>query len=423
MVDSKTKLSFILSNGGFFKEAIDSLSTIKISEYELPDSIISNYYIALGRIYHNLADYSSDNIYTPIYNSLGNEALLKGINLVTDSVTIYWLMGKIELKNHNINEAKEHFERANELAPDNHIRKGVIRSTLAHIYYQLNDYEKSMYYYVVCSIDNIKSARTENVALRGLATLLFYQKKEINKAAYYINIALDDATMYSARHRKIAIGNLHPIIVGEKLELVESKHQLLFKYFTLIIILALGLAILSIIIFRQMKKLRQQKKLLTDTNHDLSEANLIKEEFIGHYFHINSTIVNQVEKFAQIATNKLKLKQYDDLKRLIDNLANVHNKKAFYKEFDRSFLKIFPTFVEDFNKLMPETERIATPEGELNTTLRIYALIRLGITDTDEISRIIDYAPNTVYNYRIRARKKSLVGGDMFEKLIRNTGI
>lgn len=364
MVDSRTKYSSVLSKGGFFKEAIDSLLVINLHDYDLPDSIIANYYTSLGRIYHDLADYTHDDIFTPLYNSLGNEALKEGLKLANDSVTYYWLAGKIELKSNNIYAARNYFQRAAEIIDENNSLKGIIRSTLAHIHYQLGNYEEAMYYYTIGAIENVKNAQTESVALRGLATTLFYYKRDVNKAAEYINFALDDATLYSARHRKITIGTLLPIIVGEKLELIETKHQLLFRYFTLIIVLAIGLIALSVVTICQMKKVRQQKKLLEKTNHNLSEANLIKEEYIGHYFHINSMIVNRVERFTQVATNKLKHKQYDDLKKLIDDLANAHNKKEIYKEFDRTFLKIFPNFVSDFNKLMLETDRITPPEGE-----------------------------------------------------------
>lgn len=80
-------------------------------------------------------------------------------------------------------------------------------------------------------------------------------------------------------------------------------------------------------------------------------------------------------------------------------------RENFYKEFDRSFLDLFPNFVNDFNQLLPEDQRTYPKPGELlNTELRVFALIRLGVTETANIAYFLGYSLSTVYNYRSRFR-------------------
>ena len=96
-------------------------------------------------------------------------------------------------------------------------------------------------------------------------------------------------------------------------------------------------------------------------------------------------------------------------------------RKRFYNEFDRSFLDLFPDFIEDFNGLLVEEGRIYPKSGEiLNTELRIFALIRLGVTDTARIAHFLGYSLATVYNYRSKIRNKAAGDKDRFEQEVMN---
>ena len=86
-------------------------------------------------------------------------------------------------------------------------------------------------------------------------------------------------------------------------------------------------------------------------------------------------------------------------------------------EFDKSFLELFPNFIEDFNALLADDARIYPKKGELlSTELRIFALIRLGVTDTARIAHFLGYSLATVYNYRSRIRNKVKINKEMFEQ-------
>ena len=95
----------------------------------------------------------------------------------------------------------------------------------------------------------------------------------------------------------------------------------------------------------------------------------------------------------------------------------------FYKNFDRSFLKIFPNFVEDFNELLPDEEKITPRQDEhLTTKLRIYALIRLGINDSAKIASLLRYSITTIYTYRSKLKKSSLYK-ETFEEKVMEIGL
>ena len=97
--------------------------------------------------------------------------------------------------------------------------------------------------------------------------------------------------------------------------------------------------------------------------------------------------------------------------------------KEFYHSFDAIFLHVYPDFVEDFNSLLRPEERIVLKEGELlNTELRIYALVRLGISDSVKIAEFLHCSPQTVYNNRLKTRNKAVIPKEKFADTVRSLG-
>ena len=172
-----------------------------------------------------------------------------------------------------------------------------------------------------------------------------------------------------------------------------------------------------------MKHLRRSRQLLEKLNLKLSEANRIKNSYIGHYLDATFKLVNQLDNFVLVGHQKLDRKQYDSLSSMIHNLNSDFNRKSAFADFDRTFLSLFPTFVESFNSLLqPDDKFVLENKGALNSTLRIFALIRLGITESEQISEILGYSVNTVYNYRVRTRNKAVDPAN-FEKDVRKIGL
>lgn len=159
--------------------------------------------------------------------------------------------------------------------------------------------------------------------------------------------------------------------------------------------------------------------LLQQVNDHLMEANKIKEEYIGYYFNINSEYLVKIQAFKQAVENKLMTKKYDDIRYVVNSINLKKEREDLYISFDKVFLKLFPDFVTTFNSYFKEEDRIVLKEGQLlNTELRIFALIRMGIHDSEKIAKILDYSIHTIYNYKARIKSKSILPNDEFESKI-----
>ncbi len=407
---SRIKLGFILISSGMFKETLDSLSSLNMNE--MPDSIRFNYYFVLARTYYDLGDFDRDVFYTPRYTELGNKYIDSARSLrKPGSYDYIYLNGLKNLKNENDEDALNDLNsilQGYELTPH---QLAVVASTLSYFYITHNQSEKAIDLLIQAAIADLESATKETSAMQLLAEEL-YKKGDIANAYVYIQQAMDDAIFYGARQRKIQVGAILPLIAAEKLHNVDAQRRLWLIYSTIITVLSVLVIVFAWIIFRQVKKLRLTHKALL-------EANRIKEEYIGFYFNVNSEYLNKAEALKKSIELKLVTKKLEDIKFIVNNFNPKKDREDLYGNFDKIFLKLFPDFVTTFNSYFKEEDRIVLKEGQLlNTELRIFALIRLGIHDTEKIAKILDYSINTIYNYKARVKGKSLVPNEQFEKKI-----
>lgn len=141
-------------------------------------------------------------------------------------------------------------------------------------------------------------------------------------------------------------------------------------------------------------------------------------------FHICSDYIDKLDSFRKEVLRKIKTGQAESLQRSIASPNMIQAElKEFYHKFDTIFLTIFPDFVKDFNSLLRPEERILPAEGELlNTPLRIFALVRLGIGDSVKIASLLHCSTQTVYNNRLRVRNKSNLPKDSFANAVKTLG-
>ena len=167
--------------------------------------------------------------------------------------------------------------------------------------------------------------------------------------------------------------------------------------------------------------LQQMNQNLEEANLNLEEANLIKEEYIAHFFNLCSAYIDKIENYRKLLYKKASKHQFDDLTKVLKSTTVVEQElEELYKNFDTIFLNIYPHFVTHFNALLEEGEQILPKKGELlNTELRIFALIRLGITDSNKIAEFLRYSLRTVYNYRTKVRNKAKGERDAFEEKVK----
>lgn len=329
-------------------------------------------------------------------------------------------------------------------------------ATLGSRTYSLVTFERSILYelskelpqekkfLILSAISDIKASVKDNASLTRLA-LLLYKEGEISRAHDYINFSFEDAKFYNSRLRFVAISSIFPLITEAYEKESEEQKNKLQTYGIITSILATVLLVSLIFIYKQLKKLartrnelqksnKQQKKLnkslqkannkLNDLIVELSETNHVKEQYIGNFLKICSNYIDKLDAYRKMVNkhiaNRKVAELYDRTKsrQLIEMELN-----EFYENFDVTFLKIYPDFVDDFNKMLVEDDRIVLKKGErLNTELRIFALIRLGIKDSSKIAKLLRYSVNTIYNYRAKVKNSALGDRDQFEENIMKIG-
>jgi hypothetical protein len=434
--DAKVKVSFTLLSAGMFKEALDTLNSVDVNNLTSDSKI--EYYATLARTYYDLANYSNDNYFSEIYDKKGNIYLQQALALCNpNSIRFLLLKGLEYMKARDISNAIFTFEQVLKNPNLTNHELAVASSSLSFMYRLDNNPEKAKEYLAKAAIADIMSSIRETVAIRDLAEVLYTEGK-VDRSYKYVKIALEDAYFYGAKHRKIQIANLLPIIEGTQLEIVEGQKKDLFYYSITATVLVVFIILFVIIIYQQYRKLDRAKLELAashqnlentntqlaesnfklgETNHKLEDASKIKEEYIGSFFKIISEYIEMIEKFKNTIDRKISQKKIEDVKDLVNKMNLKPEREQLYLTFDKTFLKIFPGFVEQFNSLFNLEDRVVLDEKQgLPTELRIFALIRLGITDTEKIARILDYSVNTIYTYKTRMKNKSIVENEKFEE-------
>ena len=138
----------------------------------------------------------------------------------------------------------------------------------------------------------------------------------------------------------------------------------------------------------------------------------------------SSDYIDKMDRYRMALRNLVSSGKITELTKELKSTTFLDDElKSFYQSFDETFLRLFPTFVEDFNKLLlPGQEIIPKKTKQLNTELRIFALIRLGITDSTKISGFLRYSLSTIYNYRTKVRNKAAGNRDGLEEELMKIG-
>jgi tetratricopeptide (TPR) repeat protein len=428
---ARLKLGFCLLSSGMFKETHDCLSQIDI--HSAPDSLQAEYYALTGRYYYDLGDFDNDRYNTPAYTKKGNAYMDSALRLYPQGTfSGNYYKGLKEIKSGRPAEALAEFGELLK-RPDLSLHElAITTSTLSDIYITSGQTDSAIILLIRAAIADIQSSTKETSAIFNLAQLL-YKRGDVRNASSYIEIAIRDATFYGARQRKVQVSAILPLIEGEKISRVEEQKSVLLTWSIIATILLLVVITLVIVILRQVRRLKAAQRTITEahikeqainqrlveTNSKLSEANKIKEEYIGYFFNADSEFFARIEKFKKSLEQKIAYRKWDDVITIVNNTNLKKEKEDLLQNFDKVFLKLFPDFIQRFNDLFREEDRIQLKDNEfLNTDLQIFALIRMGIHENEKIARILEYSVNTINTYKTRIRNKSIVPNDEFEQRI-----
>lgn len=313
-------------------------------------------------------------------------------------------------------------------------RYSIITSTLAY-FYSLKNYEQQHERLLLMSaINDTKLSITENRALCDLSEILL-KRKDVKHAYTYLLQASADAQAYGTRLRTVQTARLTPLIT--KAYDMERTQAELRTQILLIILSAIALLLFILILFtlyliykrhRDNKKISEMNKELSRHNQEIQlmnsqmkESNRIKDEYIGRFLQLSSTLIYRGEERGKMLNRLARERKLEDLYTELKSQRFLNESiHMFHQNFDTAFLKIFPNFIEEVNRLMQPDKQfdISTDAGRLTTELRILALIRLGIDENQNIADILRSSLTTIYTYRskIKARAQSK---DSFEDDIR----
>lgn len=408
---------------GMYFEAMQILNGISVEELDA-ETLVS-YYQAYRACYGWLADYTSDMEAKKGYEDI-TDSYRDSIIALRPAEPSY----SIALAEKNIRAGKEQEAiaqlkkiLAQEEDRSSHI---FIYYTLSEAYAQRGDTNSAIRYLILTAMADIKSAVREYASLQKLAYLM-YEQGDISRAYKYLTCSMEDAVACNARLRFVEVTNFYPII-DKAYQIQVDKENLVFRVMLLSVSLLSAFLLIAIFyLYRWMRKLSTMRKDLSETNgrllllnRELEHAGKVKEMYIARYLDRCVDYLDKLDRYRRSLLKLAMTSPRDELFRAIKSERFIRGERQdFYNEFDRSFLKLFPHFIEAFNNLLAEEGRIYPKSDELLTAeLRIFALIRLGVTDSQKIARFLGYSVATIYNYRSRIRSRVLHDRDSFEKQV-----
>ena len=439
---SKLNLSSIMGTLGMYKEATEILTNLDISS---TPEIKSFYYGVNSSVYLYMSEYAASKQEKDKYVQLTKQfrdSIFKydpvnsGSYIITQSNKLFQ-QGKYD---EMLRDLESYFPKMNNNNPD----KSVVAYMISEAYQRKKDFDQEKKWLIISAIHDLQLEKKEYISLRSLAFIM-YKEGDIDRAYKYIKRSLEDALFCNARLRTYEISRMLPIINEAYQKQNDTNNKQLTVFLVSASILSLFLMVVLFMLFKQMKKLSRAKQeissangqlitlnnelhlfneKLNETNNTLKEANLVKEIYIGRYMDQCSVYISKLDEYRRKLNVIVSSGKTAELVKAIKSKEFIEEElKEFYHNFDKTFLLLFPDFIEEFNSLLTDNEDIKLKPGELmNTELRIFALIRLGISDSAKIAEFLRYSLSTIYNYRTKLRNKALGPRDEFEANVMRIG-
>lgn len=313
----------------------------------------------------------------------------------------------------------------------------IITSTLAFFYQNKGVSEKQEYYLLLSAISDERSAIRENNSLRSLSELLM-DRGNYDDAYRYLLQAISEAKFYGSRIRLMQVGRMAPQILqlydAERTR-TQQRTSFLLMVISIISIILAGIIVYTLILYRKKhaaglkiiemnKMLASHSEEIESVNTQMKEANRIKEEYIGRFLELSSQLISDSEQRLKQLNRLARERKLEELYAELKTMEPVNKGiRKFHSHFDTAFLNIYPNFISEVNNLLnPEcrfdVEQDGTPVKHLSTELRVLALIRLDITDNQEIADILRSSITTIYTYRSKIKARA-INKESFEDDVR----
>ena len=376
------------------------------------------YYSVFCAYYGWRADYTSEASLREEYRrqaSLYRDSILM---LEPEGVNHDILFGEQLLSRHTpeevITRLQQHLRNATDKKSQSYLHY-----TLSEAYAAAQDTLRQMYHLTRTSMLDLETSVREYAALQELAWLL-YQTGDTERAYRYVACSLEDATACNARLRLFESGQVYPVSEDTFRVMKDRQYVRTVRMLVAMLVLFVLLVVTVFYLVRWMKKLIAMRKELSEANEALREESRVKNTYIVSYLDRCVGYLGKQEQYRRALEKLAMASQLKELFRLIrDDSYLREERKEFYADFDRTFLGLFPNFVHDLNELVETEEPLSVRPGELlSTELRIFALIRLGVTDTSSIAHFLSCSLTTVYNYRSKMRNRAVGDKETFEERV-----
>lgn len=440
--ESRISLSLLYSLSGSYLEAEKQLQ--KVDTLKLDHALRLDYYIACHKLNDELKHYSHDTEQAEA-SSRKCEYYNRMILENTAPDTFAHLDNRLwkALNENRYKEAEKYADKLCSMCPPlshEYAKAGYMRALIAALQ---DDTPTARIWYARSAMTDIQLAIRDNASLKNLAHSLL--DDDIRRSMNYMRTVMDDARFFNSR--------LRPWQDAEALHMIEQAYLKRQQHLRRIYIV-LGVTIILFLLLaiegffysrRQNRKLTNIKHRLMKTcdclnasneelkstnirleglNNRICEANEVKEEYIAVFLMMCSEYIDKISESRRHVRRLLRDGQVAELKKEYATTdTDTRELEQFYSNFDNTFLLLYPSFIEEFNALLEPDARIEPKKGELLTTeLRIFALIRLGITDSSKIATLLRYSVSTIYNYRSKIKTHALISRDEFEKRIHTIG-
>jgi phosphoserine phosphatase len=409
---------------GMYRYAEDVLDSMVIDENASTQALVS-YHRSLISLHHGLKLTNKD----PLYNERLDKKEHYYRNLIfnaADSTVLYLYTYTAEnlIDEGRPEEARKVLEQYLGTGPTNPDELSILNYCIAKTYRAQGDLDQTLTYFAMSAWYDISEGVRSSRSLIKTAQMAM-EEGMTARSFSYITRAYDDATQADARICLEEISRFMPEVIAsyEKLSSQRYKDVLLILFLVALLLIA---SIIGLIIFRrfQVKIVRLNRKVKS-VNQKLSDSVHLMESTLGQYVTMFTSHINSLEEYRSSIRVVAKSKDIEEITRALRSDDYIDAKReTLLTEFDRAFLAVFPDFVEQLNALLKEDQRVGQnlPTGKLTNELRVFALIRLGVTESADISKFLKKSPSTIYNYRVKLRNASIYSNEEFENRLMAIG-
>ena len=164
-------------------------------------------------------------------------------------------------------------------------------------------------------------------------------------------------------------------------------------------------------------ELKDSNKALRNSKDELENTNKKRELMANAFIMLCYQYIERLDSQRKLVIRKIRANQQNELLSIFSSSKRgTEESQSFFSQFDKIFLSLYPSFVNELNSLLiPEAQIELKEDNELTPSLRVAALVRLGVTESPKIAGILSYSLQTIYNYR-STLKNSAIDKEHFEE-------